>query len=514
MTYKLEWLAVLAISSLLGACGDDDDSSARPLDAGSSPATGLVGTDGGAPTWYQHIQPILHEKCSACHRPNAIAPFSMLEYEAAKPFAQLMVADVEAGKMPPFFARETPECTPKHPFADDPRLKPEQLALLKAWANAGAPEGDKNTAAPLVEPPPVNIGRADVVMGLPEPIVVEDKGKGDIHTCLVVDPKIEKDGYVVSRQVDSGNDKVLHHVTTYIVAPALADGTAITREQMNEAFMKTKGVVVGQRYDCFGGPTLDGTGLKYSLLGSWAPGGKPVTGPPDSGQPVQAGSVVVLDMHYHPIPSGPETDSKTTYTLQFADAIPKLIANPIFMGFADAAQPIHSDTPFGTSDLVQQPGETQPEFIIPAGAKNHVEQFTFKWKLPQSPLKIYFASSHMHYAGVDLMVQLLNGTPQAGEDPVECLERTPSWDFNWQLGYSWDVPYEGLPTLNDGDTIKVTCVYNNSRENKAIAKALDLQGKTEPQDIRVGEDTLDEMCLSLMGISYPNVAYYNQTATR
>jgi hypothetical protein len=153
-------------------------------------------------------------------------------------------------------------------------------------------------------------------------------------------------------------------------------------------------------------------------------------------------------------------------------------------------------------------GETQPEFVIPAGEKHHVEQWQMKWKLPLGGIKIYFASSHMHYAGVDLMVQLLNSTPQAGEDAVECLERTPSWDFNWQLGYSWDVPYDQLPTIHDGDIVKVTCVYDNTRDNPAIAKALDVQGKTAPVEIRVGEDTLDEMCLSLMGFSYPNPALY------
>ncbi|HEX5660877.1 MAG TPA: hypothetical protein VFX59_26975, partial [Polyangiales bacterium] len=254
-------------------------------------------------------------------------------------------------------------------------------------------------------------------------------------------------------------------------------------------------------------PTLDSTGLRYSLLGSWAPGGKPVTSPPDSGQPVKAGSVVVLDMHYHPLPSGPEVDSKTTYSLQFADTVPRLIANPIFQGYADPKQALHSETSFGITDLLAQPGEAQPEFRIPAGASRHVEQWQMKWKTPLSALKIYFAASHMHYAGIDLMVQLLNTEPRPGEDAVECLERTPSWDFNWQLGYSWDTEYENLPTIHDGDIVRVTCVYDNTRANKAIAKALDAQGKTEPQDIKVGEDTLDEMCLSLMGISYPNAAY-------
>jgi hypothetical protein len=149
--------------------------------------------------------------------------------------------------------------------------------------------------------------------------------------------------------------------------------------------------------------------------------------------------------------------------------------------------------------------------VIPAGATDHVEEWTFKWKLPLSPLKIYFASSHMHYAGRDLMVTLENGTPAEGEDPIECLEHTPVWDFNWQLGYGWDTSYDNLPTIHDGDTIHVRCVYDNSMKNRAIADALSIQGLSEPVDILVGEDTLDEMCLSLMGISYPNAAFFEQS---
>jgi hypothetical protein len=499
-------LTSLALALSLSACGDDTP--AATPDSGVS-ASSASSTD--TPTWYQHIQPIVHVKCGACHRPDAIAPFSVLEYESAKNFATLMVDAVESGRMPPFAARATPDCTPRNKFSNDPRLTDGEKALLKAWAEGGAPAGDKDTAAAVTEPNPVAIGRADVVMKLPEPILVEDKGKGDVHTCLVVDPHIEKDGYVISRQVTSGNPKVLHHVTTYIVRPELADGTKITRDQMNDAFMTAKGVKVGGRYDCFGGPTLDNTGLGYSLLGSWAPGGGPVTSPTDSGQPVKAGSVVVLDMHYHPVPSGPETDKDTEYALQFADSIPKFVATPIFMGFADAKQKVHDDSMFGTADLLLQPGETTPEFIIPAGEAHHVEEWTFKWKLPQSPLKVYFASSHMHYVGRDLMVTLEHAAPASGEDALECLEHTPDWDFNWQLGYGWDTSYDNLPTINDGDTVHVRCTYDNTLGNKAIAAALAVRNMTAPVEVRVGEDTLDEMCLSLMGISYPNAEYYAQS---
>jgi hypothetical protein len=510
MTWKsANPLALLAFASLLPACGEEGGGGRSTSDAGASDrSTSSV----DAPTWYQDIQPIVHEKCGACHRPGAIAPFSLLEYETAKDFSMPMLAAVESGRMPPFLARSTPECTPKHKYSNDPRLTKEERASLRAWAEAGAPAGNADEAAELPVAPSVEIERADIVVKLPSPIVVEDTGRGDLHTCLIVDPGIEEDGYIVSRQVTSGNEKVLHHVTTYLVRPELTDGTPVTRAQMNDAFLSEKGVNVGERYDCFGGPTLDGTGLSYALLGSWAPGGQPVRSPSESGQPVKAGSVVVLDMHYHPIASGPETDSDTEYALQLADEVPKYIATPVFMGFADAKQKVHDDTMYGTSDLLLQPGETTPEFVIPAGQAGHVEEWTFKWKLPLSPLKIYFASSHMHYAGRDLMVKLENATPAENETPMECLEHTPEWDFNWQLGYGWDTSYENLPTIHDGDTIHVRCVYDNTLNNRAIADALDLQGLKEPVEIRVGEDTLDEMCLSLMGISYPNAAYYEQSA--
>jgi hypothetical protein len=502
-------LPALALVRLLSACGGGEEAAANSesdaaVESGDQPSA-------NTPTWYQHVQPIVHKKCGSCHRPEAIAPFSVLDYQTARAFAMPMLKAVEEGRMPPFLARSTPECTPKHKYSNDPRLSEEEQTLLREWAMHGAPAGDPDEAAELEEPPSVDIERADVVMRLPEPITVEETGHGDLHTCVVVDPGFEQDGYIVSRQVTSGNAKVLHHVTTYLVRPERADGTPLTRQEMNDAFLKAKGVNIGERYDCFGGPTLDSTGLGYSLLGSWAPGGQPVRSPPESGQPVKKGAVVVLDMHYHPLPSGPETDSDTEYALQLADQVPKFIATPVFMGFADEKQKVYEETMYGTQALLRQPGESAAEFVIPAGASDHVEEWTFKWKLPLSPIKVYFASSHMHYAGRDLMVKLENGTPMEGEDPMECLEHTPEWDFNWQLGYGWDTSYDNLPTIHDGDTIHVRCVYDNTMQNRAIATALEIQGMSEPIEIRVGEDTLDEMCLSLMGISYPNAAYYEQS---
>jgi hypothetical protein len=65
--------------------------------------------------------------------------------------------------------------------------------------------------------------------------------------------------------------------------------------------------------------------------------------------------------------------------------------------------------------------------------------------------------------------------------------------------------------MRNGDTLKFHCEFDNSMKNKFVVKALQDQGMTAPKNVILGEDTLDEMCLSLMGISYPNAEYYLQS---
>ena len=40
-----------------------------------------------APTFSKDVAPILYQRCAACHRPNDIAPMSLLDYKSARPWA-------------------------------------------------------------------------------------------------------------------------------------------------------------------------------------------------------------------------------------------------------------------------------------------------------------------------------------------------------------------------------------------------------------------------------------------
>jgi hypothetical protein len=106
----------------------------------------------------------------------------------------------------------------------------------------------------------------------------------------------------------------------------------------------------------------------------------------------------------------------------------------------------------------------------------------------------------MHYVGVDMKITL----EHAGGTDTECLIQTPHWDFNWQRGYAYDAAYEDLPAMRDGDTLHFRCVYDNTLGNLNVLGALQARRLANPVEVRLGEDTLDEMCLGAIGIISPN----------
>jgi hypothetical protein len=487
------WLTIGCLLGLAGCASDDDANSDAGADAGVTEVK--VESD---PTWHGHIAPIVHQKCSGCHTEGGIAPFSMDSYDEVKDFASLMVLAVEDGRMPPFLARDTDECKPRHAWQNDIRLTASEQQLLKNWADNGAKEGDASKAAKLVPPPSQKLEREDVVIKLPGKITVD--GKQDIHTCVVVDPELKEDVYVIGRQITSGNNAVLHHVVSYLLVPSTKDdGTMETKAELLAKLKAEKDIEPGGRYDCFGGPSLDT--ITTQMLDAWAPGGIPNMAPPDSGQPVSKNSLVLMDVHYHPTGKGAEVDEGTHLGLMLATEKPKMISRVILIGNFEETR----DTQFGLGELLMQKGETKAEFMIPANTADHVEEMTWQWKLGATELRIYGMGTHMHYVGRDMRVGLTHTTPMKGEPDEECLIQTPVWDFNWQRGYGYDADYEDLPAMNDGDVLNIKCVFDNTLDNVHVLEALDDQGLDAPVDVPLGEDTLNEMCLAAVGIIYPNI---------
>jgi hypothetical protein len=136
---------------------------------------------------------------------------------------------------------------------------------------------------------------------------------------------------------------------------------------------------------------------------------------------------------------------------------------------------------------------------VPAGAKNHIETMLFREDAPYS-FPIFSVGTHMHYVGTSMKVEL----NQPIFDDQQCLIETPNWDFNWQRIYNYDAPVDELPVLAYGDELKFTCNFDNSLDNPFVREALAEQGLEAPVDVELGDETLDEMCIALMGVLMPH----------
>src|SRR5687767_8942412 len=55
-----------------------------------------------APTFTKDVAAIFQEKCEACHRPDSIAPMSLVTYEESRPWARSIKNRVAARQMPPW----------------------------------------------------------------------------------------------------------------------------------------------------------------------------------------------------------------------------------------------------------------------------------------------------------------------------------------------------------------------------------------------------------------------------
>jgi hypothetical protein len=468
-------LGVVSLGLLLG-CGRSHDS--------STPAAGGADSAGDAPTWHQDIAPLVAAHCQGCHHDGGIAPFSLQTYAQAKMWSSSFDAVLKNRTMPPFLAEDTSECKPRFGFKEDLRLSVEQIDLFKSWNDAGCPEGDPASAKALPQPPKLELDDADVKVTIPAPVTVE--GPGDRFVCFSLAPDLSAlaasgadaallgDTVLVDgMQITPGNPAIVHHVLVY----ADPDGQSAARAG-DQGY-----------YDCFGGPKLDNP----ALLMAWAPGATPLFAPQGVAIAVPSKGRIVIQVHYHPTGS-PQTDSGTSLSLRgYSEGIPEYIGSTTLVGNA------RSQKPDGTG-LQPGPDDTNgPKFLIPAGATAHTESMLFKVPDSYGGSRIWVVGTHMHYVGTDMRIGIQRAAPSGSDPAQECLLETPHWDFNWQRGYVYDTPIADAPAVDGGDTIALRCTYDNSMGNPFVQRALTEQGLTEPRDVALGEETLDEMCLGVIG---------------
>ena len=117
--------------------------------SGMAPASAAAQT-AAAPTFTKDVAPIFQNKCEACHRPESIAPMSLVTFEESRPWARSIKNRVTARQMPPWHIDKTIGI---QDFKNDRSLTDKEVDTITRWVDAGSPKGDpKDMPAPVPWP--------------------------------------------------------------------------------------------------------------------------------------------------------------------------------------------------------------------------------------------------------------------------------------------------------------------------------------------------------------------------
>src|SRR5215471_21673093 len=119
-------------------------------------------------TFAKDIAPILQRSCQNCHRPDGVAPMSLVTYDDVRPWARSIKVRTsigpKAGVMPPWYVERNLGI---QQFQNDPSLSDEEIAKIAQWVDQGAPRGN-----PADLPPPRQWADRSVwAIGTPDLIV-------------------------------------------------------------------------------------------------------------------------------------------------------------------------------------------------------------------------------------------------------------------------------------------------------------------------------------------------------
>ena len=384
-------------------------------------------------TFTKDVAPIFFKNCVQCHRPNDIAPMSLLDYKSARPWAKAIRQSVASAKMPPWFA------DPKYGhFSNDPRLAASEVAVIKAWVDGGAPEGnpqDLPQAPKFVEG--WQLGKPDLIVDIGEDHKITP-GE-DVYEHFTVDTNFKEGIWIRAAEIKPGNRQVVHHVHVLEVTEDLKamEVASTTNSPALAKFLVREGKLTRIRADapvvndaCATGlpdlPFLHGS--QEGALASFLPGRAPDVFEPGTAKWVPAGAKLEFVIHYARTPAKDQTD-RTSVGFYLAPGPPKRVLRRMDL-----------------RNFFMQ---------IPAEAANHEVKRCYEFE--KDKLLLSF-TAHMHYRGKDITYELIRPNGKR-----EVLLAVPRYDFNWQLVYRLEKPV----LVEKGSRLIVTAHYDNSPNNRA-----------------------------------------------
>lgn len=370
-----------------------------------------------AVTFSRDIAPILQRSCQNCHRPGGGAPMSLTTYDEVRPWATAIklrtaIRD-RMGAMPPWYVEK--DIGIQH-YKQDPSLSDEELAMIQAWADNGAPQGNPADLPPARDWGDGNEWRIEpdfVVSSAPITVGANDPDWwGEIKSIPL---PIEEDRYVKSVEV---------------------------REVMDSQEGESSRSTVGGRYI-----------VHHMIWRTQIPGTREVTSWPvhevgrnpdlfddDAGRLLKAGSEIASEsVHLH------SNGRTTTAHLEIGFELFPVGYEPKYEGSITSLA--------NGSDIDIRANESEQQ----------LRAFT----VVQRPTKVISFEPHLHAPGERMCLEATFGFKT---ETLSCV----GYDHNWVRTYVFEEDYQ--PLLPPGTILQITGYMNNSDTNPNVPDARNWQG--------------------------------------
>jgi len=358
------------------------------------------------PTFTKDVAPIFQEKCEACHRPDSIAPMSLVTFADARPWARSIKTRVADRQMPPW---QIDRAVGIQKFKNDRSLTDDQIDTIVRWVDAGAPQGDpKDMPAPKVFPDDQGWNFA-ALFGQKEPDLII---KSEPFTM----PAVSQDAW--DKRVTPSGLTEARWVRAIEIRPETVKGRKITHHAI--AYLEQSEP---------GAPTQFGLPTPFM---EWAVGKQGEMMRPDVGKLLLPGSKFHWDIHYSE--AGEEITSRVEMGIYF---------------YPKGQEPKYRDTlslvpaALGTMDI-------RPNTV------SVVEGFTTL----RDNARIESFQPHMHLRGKAMMVEAILPSGQK-----QVLSMVSDFNFNWMTTYVY--ADDAAPLLPKGTILKVTAWHDNTAAKKS-----------------------------------------------
>jgi hypothetical protein len=399
-----------------------------------------------APTFTKDVAPIFQEKCEACHRPDSIAPMSLVTFEEARPWARSIKSRVASRQMPPWHLDKSVGI---QKYQNDRSLTDQQIDTIVKWVDAGAPKGDPSDMPSAKTWPADDVWNyARIFNGPPDiivksPVYTQKAMAQDAWFKPVVDIGLTEERWVRAIEIRPSTvkgRKITHHALAHLMQtePAPERTAAADDDDAGAAFSQA------------------------GLFMEWAVGKAGEIMRPDSGKLLLPGAKIRFDIHYSAAGEDITDQVELGIYLYPKDQKPKYRQTlALFSGITG-----------GNRNLDIQPNSMY------VGTNFHVMRRAGRVENFQP---------HMHLRGKAMSMEAILPTGQ-----VQMLSMVSDFSFNWHNNYVF--ADDSAPLLPKGTILKITSWHDNTKANK---------NNPDPEQwVGWGDRTVDEMAHAWVNITY------------